>query len=222
MDAAVIPVFRWSGLFVGFFVDGFLFDANGGFFAWEDRSRRVWRANGRYLGERVDQHYVLRRVAWATPVPQPRRVPPVTPELPLPPPHRPARPPRAGWEDALAPFGLLPTADALQGDWANAQDRMHFASDGRYELVAGGRPPERGSWMLRGNLYLTPDVSAQVNRKRASAAAPEERDDAPADAPRVLVFRVLTYDGQRMTLRQLTQDRGLPFTMERRSARPTE
>jgi hypothetical protein len=210
----VIPLFRWSGGFVGFFTDGCLFDANGRYFGWEDRAGRVWRSDGRYLGERVDQHYVLRRVAWATPVPQPRRVPPVIPELPLPPPHRTARPPRPGWEDALGRVGLLPAPQDLVGDWRSAQDRIRFLADGRYTLLAAGRPHQHGSWELRGNLYLTPDLDPDP------PATPGVRTDqqpgaAPPAAPRRLVFRVLAFDGRSIAFRQVTEERSLPFTLER-------
>ena len=212
MDATIIPLFRWSGLFVGFLVDGCLFEANGGYFGWEDRLGRIWRDDGSYLGERVDQHYVLRRSAWTTPVPQPRRVPPVTPELPLPPPNRSARPPRPGFEDALGRFGLMPTAAALHGDWANAHEQMRMLPDGHYVQTAAGQTPNQGRWELRGNLYLTPDTDATMD---ASAPASGGSDDMPA-MPQRLVFQVLRFDGQSLTLRQVTAERSLPFTLERR------
>jgi hypothetical protein len=214
MDAVAIPLFCWSGRFVGFCVDGCLFEANGVYRGWEDAAGRVWHYDGQYLGERVEQHYVLRRVAWATPVPQPRRVPPVVPELPLPPPHRAARPPRPGWEDALGRFGLRPAALDLLGAWCIASERMRFLAAGRYEHQAAGQPPERGTWELRGNLYLTLDGAADL------PSAPAVPPDAPA--PGRLIFQVISYEGQRMTLRRVTTDRSLPFTLERCGAAPID
>ncbi|NBC12510.1 MAG: hypothetical protein GVY09_04025 [Gammaproteobacteria bacterium] len=225
MEAVIIPLFRWSGLFIGFLVDGWLFDAGGIYLGWQDAAGRVWYHDGRYLGETVDEHYVLRRVALAEPVPQPRRVPPVTPELPLPPPNRVARPPRPGWTDALARFGLRPGPGDLVGVWRNAQDRMHFRADGRYVLHAGAQVPEQGEWALRGNLYLTPAAGADGSAAGA-AGGPETDGDAHSQggavagetagaALRRSVFAVLGYDVETVTLRRMTQGRSLPFTMSR-------
>ena len=209
----ILPLFRWSGLFIGFLMDGCLFDPAGRYLGWEDPAGRVWGHDGSYLGERVDDHYVLRRLTHSPPVPQPRRVPPVVPELPLPPAHRAARPPRPGWADALEPFGLRPSPEDLVGEWRNAQERMRFLADGRYELHASRQPPQQGEWELRGNLYLTPDRAPEP-----ASTPPGEPGAAPVAAPRRWVFAVLSYAVESMTLRQITQDRSLPFTMARVAA----
>ncbi len=212
METIIIPLFRWSGPFIGFMVDGWLFDPGGIYLGWEDAAGRVWHQDGSHLGERVEAHYVLRRLNWTPPVPQPRRVPPVSPELPLPPPSRTARPPRPGWADALERVGLRPEPEDLVGAWRNMHDRMRFLANGRYELLASGQPVQQGSWELRGNLLLTPDADSD----------PDPRSDPlrrvgidPPSAPRRLVFRVLTYEVQSMMLRQVTEGRSLPFIMER-------
>jgi len=210
MDAINIPLFRWSGPFIGFLVDGCLFEPGGIYLGWEDAAGRVWRQDGSYLGERVETHYVLRRLNWAPPVPQPRRVPPVSPELPLPPPSRTARPPRPGWADALECVGLRPEPEDLVGAWRNVQERMRFLADGRYELMIMGQPAQQGRWELRGNLLLTPDADPGPQSDPLRRASID-----PRSAPRRLVFRVLSYELQSMTLRQITEGRSLPFTMER-------
>jgi hypothetical protein len=197
METIVIHLFCWSGLFAGYLVEDFLFDVNGVYLGWEDASGRLWRRDGNYLGERVDQHFVMRRDGFATPVPLPRRVPPVIPNLPAPPANRAARPPRPGWTDALAAIVSRPATDDLIGVWHNPNDRIVLNRDGTYRLVSGNQPPQHGTWMLRGNLILTP-------------ASPAE------DSAANLVFHVIEYDGMSLSLRYVSiSERSIPFTLHR-------
>lgn len=197
METVVIPLFCWSGLFAGSLVEGFLFDARGVYLGWEDASGRLWRRDGTYLGERIEQDYVMRRDGFAAPVPLPRRVPPVIPDLPAPPANRAAKPPRPGWSDALAALVMRPSADDLIGLWHNPNDRVHLNADGTYQLVSGNQPPQVGMWSLRGNLILTP--------------AP------PVDETAVsLVFHIIEYNGGLLSLRHVSRSqRSLPFTLHR-------
>ena len=162
METIVIHLFCWSGLFAGYLVEDFLFDVNGVYLGWEDASGRLWRRDGSYLGERVDQHYVMRRDGFATPVPLPRRVPPVIPDLPAPPANRAARPPRPGWTDALAAIVSRPGTDDLIGVWHNPNDRM---SERRRYLPARLRQPTAAGRNL--DTARQPDPHARIDGSRS-------------------------------------------------------
>lgn len=197
METAIIHMFCWSGLFAGYLVEDFLFDVNGVYLGWEDASGRLWRRDGSYLGDRVDQQYVMRRDGFATPVPLPRRVPPVIPDLPARPANRVARPPQPGWTDALEAIVSRPAPEDLIGIWHNPTDRIRLHEDGSYQLVSGDQPSQEGTWALRGNLILTPASTA---------------DDTASH----LVFHIIEYDGGILSLRSVSlSERSIPFTLHR-------
>ena len=54
------PLYTWDGRHVGFRVDDHLYAADGTPFGWVDEKGEVWHADGRYLGELVEEAYVLR------------------------------------------------------------------------------------------------------------------------------------------------------------------
>lgn len=95
------PIFRWSGAYFGFLRNGNLFDATGTYKGWLTDEGAVWRADGRFLGELVDDHYILRRQSMIEPIRRVPKVPPVrrVPRVPAIP--RVPRIPRLGWVDAL-------------------------------------------------------------------------------------------------------------------------
>jgi len=197
MEVSFVPLFRWSGPFVGFLSGGCLFDANGVYLGWEDTQGRVWKREGTYMGQRVDGNYVMRRDGFPQPVPQPRKVPPVVPDLPAPPAARTARPPMPGWTDALARVGLRPGPADLAGAWHNQTERIQLNDDGTYLLVSGQAQPQIGRWELRTNLILTP-------------AAPT------AEEPARLAFHIIEYEAHSLNLRRVTQrERSIPLTLHR-------
>lgn len=108
---APVPIFRWSGASWGFLEGDRLYDRYGRQVGWlqqvPGRAPDVFDLHGRFLGELVDRHYVLRDALRGEPVhraPRPRTIHPAPPGA-LPP--RDARIPRDGWFDAL-PWPLPP------------------------------------------------------------------------------------------------------------------
>lgn len=197
MEALVIPIFRWSGLYIGFLSSAGFFDVNGLYLGWKDDQGKVWNRDGTYFGELVEEHYILRRSGFTVPVPRPPRVPPVNPELPTAPANRIPRSPMPGWMDALEQVGLRPRQDDLIGLWQSRDDRILLREDLVYHLSSSTGGTERGTWMLRTNLMLTPEP---IGKER----------------PANLVFQIIEYSAQALTLRRLTfAERSLPFTLGR-------
>lgn len=101
LTASGWPIYKWDGTYFGFLTGGCFFDAKGRYLGWVTEEGAVWHVDGRFLGELVDGHYVLRRMTMVEPV---RRVPRARPMPPMPPvPSLPRVPriPRLGWTDAL-------------------------------------------------------------------------------------------------------------------------
>ena len=95
------PVFKWSGAPFGFIHGGALFGYDGRYVGWIARDGKVWHGDGRYIGDLVDEEYVLRNTQRLDPPPAVSRVSPVSPTPPAMPASRMPRPPRPGWIDAL-------------------------------------------------------------------------------------------------------------------------
>ena len=153
------PIFRWSGPYIGFVSDGSFFDSGGAYLGWQDKQDRMWSKDGNYLGDIIDDHYVMRRDGCPSPVRQPPRIPPVYPELPVAPTNRSARPNMPGWSDALEKVGIVPEEEDLLGTWEVSDDLLVLTTQG-YEITQQGEVQQQGLWMLRGNLMLRPDVQA--------------------------------------------------------------
>lgn len=94
------PIFRWTGEYFGFIISDCLFDGSSMYAGWIDRDR-AWRHDGHYLGEIVDEHYVLRNTMMTPPSPRIPRISPIPPIPPIPPINRIGRIPKIGWVDAL-------------------------------------------------------------------------------------------------------------------------
>jgi hypothetical protein len=56
------PLYRWDGRYVGFRIGDHLFTPDGEAFGWVDEDETAWHADGRYLGEMVDDNYVGRQL----------------------------------------------------------------------------------------------------------------------------------------------------------------
>ena len=97
-------IYRWNGRYFGFIRNDRLFAADSTYLGWLDDDGRVWEANGNFLGEIVDDNYILRRTSMATPARRARRATPATPAAPARAANRAGRASRAGWVDALDKF----------------------------------------------------------------------------------------------------------------------
>jgi hypothetical protein len=94
-------IHRWSGQYFGFLLDGYLFNRQGEYVGWATDEGAVWLRDGRFLGELVEDNYILRRNAMMEPS---RRIPKIQPIRPIPPiPALPRIPriSRLGWSDSL-------------------------------------------------------------------------------------------------------------------------
>ncbi len=96
------PLYKWSGQYVGFISGGNLFDASSTYLGWVDEEGRCWSSSGSFLGELVEENYVLRRTTMVPPVPKVPKVPPVPPVPPVAKVNRVGKVGRVGWTDALA------------------------------------------------------------------------------------------------------------------------
>jgi hypothetical protein len=98
----MVKIFQWSGQYFGFIKNGRLFDAEAEYIGWIDEKGRAWNSDGTYLGEVVEENYVLRNTSK---VPLMSRIPRIAPISPIPPistVNRVGRAAKAGWIDALA------------------------------------------------------------------------------------------------------------------------
>ena len=94
-------IFRLDGRYFGFVRGGNLFRGNGDYYGWVDRAERVWRADGYYIGEIVEENYVLRSIAGPNYGRQVPRRPPTRPVPPVPQVDRVYKIGMLGWIDSL-------------------------------------------------------------------------------------------------------------------------
>jgi hypothetical protein len=95
------PLFTWSGEYFGFLHDGYVFDRNGKYVGWATREGAVWFRDGSFLGEIVEDNYVLRRQTMVNPIHRVPLVPPIPAVPRVPAIRRIPRIPRLGWIDPL-------------------------------------------------------------------------------------------------------------------------
>ena len=96
------PIYRWSGQYFGFLKNGNLFSNTSNYLGWVTEDGRVWKSNGQFLGEIVDEHYILRRTSMATPATRARKATPARPATPARRASRAGRASRASMVDALS------------------------------------------------------------------------------------------------------------------------
>jgi len=99
----VTAIFRWTGEYFGFIVNKNLLDINGTYLGWIEDDQ-VWGSDVVYLGEVVEENYILRRAVMIPRIPRIPRIPPIPPIPPIPEIDRIGRVPRVGWVDALDDF----------------------------------------------------------------------------------------------------------------------
>jgi hypothetical protein len=199
-DIIFISIFRLSGAYVGVLTgDGWFFDAEGRYLGWYDEKQQVWNRDGSFLGEIVNQHYILKRENdWRKNLKMTPKVPPVRPDLPSSPPGRLAVNPEPGWNDALVNVLRFPVDTELFGHWSFGEDWIIFDQERRYTLTVNGMTAESGNWKLSGALILSP-----------------EGDDVSETGQ--IIYQIINYVPGEMTLRQQTPaGRSLPFTIIRK------
>jgi hypothetical protein len=99
-----IPIYRWSGEYFGFICDNNLFDATSNYLGWVENDGSVWCSNGAFLGQLVDDNYILKHTDSIDPNPKVPQVPLTSPIPPFPMPNRLGRILPFGWQDAFEMF----------------------------------------------------------------------------------------------------------------------
>ena len=94
-------IFRRNGQYFGFVRNGRIFTADSSYIGWLDDDDRVWEVDGNFLGEIVDEEYILCCGNMAPPARSAARARPATPATPARPADRADRAMPAGWSDAL-------------------------------------------------------------------------------------------------------------------------
>ena len=82
--ASCTVVFKWTGVYAGFFSNDQLFDRSGRYLGWRDVQGSVWKYDGEWLGHVVEQNYLARDLR-ALSQRRPPQVPPVPAQPPMPP-----------------------------------------------------------------------------------------------------------------------------------------
>jgi hypothetical protein len=95
------PVYKWSGKYWGFISNNKLFDQNATYCGWIDEDNRVWNTDGFFLGEVIDENYILRKNMKMQPMNKIPKMAPMQPMPPLPRMDRVGRISRLGWDDVL-------------------------------------------------------------------------------------------------------------------------
>ena len=98
------PIFRWSGEYSGFIHNGYFFDTNSNYLGWVEDDGTVWNKDGTYLGELIEENYILRNTMKMEPRPKIPKISPISPISPIPKIDKIGKSGRIGWEDALNKF----------------------------------------------------------------------------------------------------------------------
>lgn len=195
-------IFCWRGRYAGFIVSDCLFAPDGRYIGWRDSQAKVWKADGFFLGEIVQEHYILRRTNQTAPVRQTPRVPPVPAEPPTLPGDRIAQLPRPGWLDPLEELLRFPTPEELIGVWWQDAQRVELRADGEFTWTVSPTHETTGRWELRGSLLFL--------RRWLEG----ELEVVPA-------YRIIEFKGDELLLRWLATDqRTLPFWLRRAEPLP--
>lgn len=99
-----VIIFRWSGEYFGFIDNGYLFDSHSNYLGWAESDGSVWNEDGTYLGEMVEDSYILRNITMYEPIARIPKIPPISPIPPIPPFNRYGNYAMYGWQDALDRF----------------------------------------------------------------------------------------------------------------------
>ncbi len=193
-------VFKWTGIYAGFFKNDRLFDRFGRYLGWRDAQGSVWKYDGTWLGHLVEQSYLARDLR-ALPQRRPPQVPPVPARPPMPPAPRVAQVVRAGCRDPLEALLRMPTSEELIGEWGSDDESLRLSEDGSFQWT--GMEPATdaiGRWELHGQELLLGWESVEE---------PER------------TYWVIEFGGDSLLLRWMRKTgRSLPFWLYRRTAQP--
>lgn len=95
------PLYKWSGNYWGFIYNNKFFDKDGNYQGWITEDLRVWNSDGEYLGEIINENYILRNTMKMTPMSKIPKIPPIPPIPPIPKIDRIGKIGKIGWIDAL-------------------------------------------------------------------------------------------------------------------------
>jgi hypothetical protein len=93
-----IPVYKWSGDYWGFIYNNRVFDQDSDYKGWIDDEKRVWNSDGEYVGEVINENYILRRDSKMQPMDKIPRIPPIPP---IPKIDKIGKIDKMGWTDVL-------------------------------------------------------------------------------------------------------------------------
>jgi hypothetical protein len=96
-------IYRWNGDYFGFIYNDRLFNKHSIYLGWVDGTE-VWRTNGTFLGEIIDNDYILRRTYMAARSLRAIKATPATPAIPAMKANRAAKAIPSGYIDALDEF----------------------------------------------------------------------------------------------------------------------
>ncbi|MEJ1355256.1 MAG: hypothetical protein RNU03_00100 [Candidatus Sedimenticola sp. (ex Thyasira tokunagai)] len=146
---ATTSLFTWSGQYVGFMDGKWLYYCNGRYLGWRDHQYLVWQADGTFLGQLVEEHYVMRNLARCYPARQTPPVPPLPHDPPLSAGSQLPQQPRPGWIDTLEAATHLPFHHELVGTWAVDGKQLSLAADGTFLWQQESNKQESGSWSVQ-------------------------------------------------------------------------
>ncbi len=95
------PIFRWNGEYFGFISNGYVFREDSEYLGWLEDDGSAWGTDGTYLGELVNDNYILRNTSRMQPMSRMARMRPMTPMSPMRRMNRMGKMSRMGWADAL-------------------------------------------------------------------------------------------------------------------------
>ncbi len=145
-----IVIFKWSGVYAGFFKNDRLFDRTGRYLGWRDTHDSVWKYDGEWLGQVVEQNYLARDLR-ALSQRRPPQVPSVSALPPMPPASRVARAVRPGCCDPLEALLRVPAPEELIGEWCSDDESLRLSEDGSFQWIAMEPTTDAvGRWELRG------------------------------------------------------------------------
>jgi hypothetical protein len=100
----MIKIFYWNGKYFGFIKNGNLFSSTSEYLGWIDNDGTVWNKNGHYVGEQVEENYILRKTNKIKPMSRMPKMTPMSPMSPMSPMNKMGKMGRMGWIDALDDF----------------------------------------------------------------------------------------------------------------------